>query len=83
MMIIVAKIMIIVTMINDPFGNDSDQKYSGKKDECSYSILPFWQGRDPSEFQMGPRDVLAFGWQVKIRSFWKSNDLLVGLTGAL
>ena len=51
--------------------------------KMSAPILPFWQGCNPSEFQMGPRDVLAFGWQVKIRSFWKSNDLLVGPTGAL
>ena len=42
-------------------------KKSCKKDEL-YPILSFWQARDPSEFQMGPRDVLAFGWQVNFHT---------------
>ena len=39
--------------------------------------IPFSQARDPGEFQMGSREVLSFGWQVKIFSVWNGYPFCV------
>ena len=39
--------------------------------------ISFSQARDPGEFQMGSREVLSFGWQVKIFSVWNGYSVCV------
>ena len=39
--------------------------------------ISFSQARDPGEFQMGSREVLSFGWQVKIFSVWNGCPFCV------